>query len=93
MFLRGSMLLVLAGAAGIASAQEMPYFITYTHHMEEPGSLEVAVNPVIGVPKGGATAFAPHWLAEPKLAASGPPSLRFGATAFAPCWLAEPKRP
>jgi hypothetical protein len=57
MFLRSSMLLVLAGAAGIASAQEMPYFITYTHHMEEPGSLEIAVNPVIGVPKGGARHF------------------------------------
>jgi len=57
MFLRGSILVVLAGAAGIASAQEMPYFITYTHHMEEPGSLEIAVNPVIGVPKGGARHF------------------------------------
>src|SRR3954452_20414115 len=57
MFLRGSIVLVLAGAAGIASAQEMPYFITYTHHMEEPGSLEIAVNPVIGVPKGGARHF------------------------------------
>jgi hypothetical protein len=56
MFLRGSILLVL-GAAGIASAQEMPYFITYTHHMEEPGSLEIAVNPVIGIPKGGARHF------------------------------------
>jgi len=51
MFVRCSILLVLLGAAGLASAQEMPYFITYTHHMEEPGSLEIAVNPVIGVPK------------------------------------------
>jgi hypothetical protein len=57
MFLRRLILLVLLGAAGIASAQEMPYFITYTHHMEEPGSLEVAVNPVIGVPKGSARHF------------------------------------
>ena len=57
MFLRGSILLVLVGAARIASAQEMPYFITYTHHMEEPGSLEIAVNPVIGVPRGGARHF------------------------------------
>jgi len=57
MLLRGSMLLVFAGAAAFASAQEMPYFTTYTHHMEEPGSLEVAVNPVMGVPKGGARHF------------------------------------
>src|SRR6476660_3364293 len=39
------------------SAQETPYFLTYTHHMEEPGSLEIAVNPVFGVPKGGAKHF------------------------------------
>jgi hypothetical protein len=57
MLLRSSILLVLLGAADIASAQEMPYFITYTHHMEEPGSLEVEVNPVFGVPKGGARHF------------------------------------
>jgi len=57
MFVRCSLLLALLGAAGLASAQEMPYFITYTHHMEEPGSLEIAVNPVIGVPKGGARHF------------------------------------
>ncbi len=43
--------------AGAASAQEWPYFITYTHHMEEPGSLEVEVEPVVGVPKGGARHF------------------------------------
>jgi hypothetical protein len=57
MFLRNWTLLAFLGAAGLASAQEMPYFITYTHHMEEPGSLEVALNPVFGVPKGGAGHF------------------------------------
>src|SRR5881392_6212 len=50
-------LFLLFGVAGYASAQETPYFITYTHHMEEPGSLEVALNPVVGVPKGGARHF------------------------------------
>jgi hypothetical protein len=34
-------------------AQERPYFITYNHQMEEPGSLEVAVNPVFGTQRGG----------------------------------------
>ena len=57
MLVRGSILLVLLGAAGLASAQETPYFITYTHHMEEPGSLEIALNPVVGIPKGGARRF------------------------------------
>jgi len=27
---------------GIASAQETPYFVAYSHHLEEPGNLEVA---------------------------------------------------
>ncbi|MEA2326639.1 MAG: hypothetical protein QOE68_1598 [Thermoanaerobaculia bacterium] len=58
MFVRCSILFVLLGTARLASAQEMPYFLTYTHHMEEPGSLEIAVNPVFGVPKGGARRFA-----------------------------------
>jgi hypothetical protein len=57
MFARCSLLFVLLGAAGLASAQEMPYFLTYTHHMEEPGSLEIALNPVVGVAKGGARHF------------------------------------
>src|SRR2546426_9248773 len=43
---------VLVSALGtftsIGFAQERPYFVTYDHHMEEPGSLEVATNPVIG---------------------------------------------
>src|SRR6266852_6350501 len=49
--------IVFIGAARLGIAQENPYFLTYTHHMEEPGSLEVAVNPVLGVPKGGASHF------------------------------------
>ena len=32
----------------LAAAQENPYFITYDHHLEEPGNLEIATNPVIG---------------------------------------------
>lgn len=30
-----------------------PFFITYTHHLEEPGNLEVAMNPIFGKPKNG----------------------------------------
>ena len=51
------LLLIVITAARHASAQDTPYFLTYTHHMEEPGSLEVALNPVVGIPKGGAKQF------------------------------------
>jgi hypothetical protein len=45
--------LVLNGAEG-------PYFVTYDHHLEEPGNLEVSINPVIGRPTGGNT-FLGSW--------------------------------
>jgi len=48
--LLGTLLLFLTLQPTI-SAQEGPYFITYTHQMEEPGSLEVTLKPVVGVPK------------------------------------------
>jgi hypothetical protein len=35
------------------SAQELPYFVTYSHHMEEPGSFEVELKSVAGTPMGG----------------------------------------
>jgi hypothetical protein len=34
-------------------AQERPYFITYSHEMEEPGNLEIASQNAIGRPPGG----------------------------------------
>src|SRR5882724_11522734 len=34
-------------------AGESPFFITYTHQMEEPGSLEIATKNVTGKPAGG----------------------------------------
>ena len=35
-----------------ACAQEN-YFVTYTHHMEEPGNLEFATKSVSGFPQAG----------------------------------------
>src|SRR5262249_9686372 len=55
-------------------AQESPYFITYDHHMEEPRSLEVSFNPVLGVPKAGNRSLA-SWL-----------ELEYGATGW---WTTE----
>src|SRR6266849_4011391 len=50
---------VLVSALGtftsIGFAQERPYFVTYDHHMEEPGNFEVAFNPFLGVPKTAST--------------------------------------
>jgi len=43
-------IVVLGGAIG-SGAQEAPYFVTYTHHMEEAGNLEVAVSSTAGVPR------------------------------------------
>ncbi|MDE3105850.1 MAG: hypothetical protein KGK08_11810, partial [Acidobacteriota bacterium] len=34
-------------------AQELPYFVTYSHHMEEPGSLEIENKDAVARPDGG----------------------------------------
>jgi hypothetical protein len=44
---------LLLGSGLPALPQERPYFITYNHQMEEPGSLEIALNPVFGRQTGG----------------------------------------
>jgi hypothetical protein len=62
----GVLAVVCAGAAG---AQERPYFITYTHHMEERGSLEVSANPVFGTQRAGKSFFA--WWNEIEYGATG----------------------
>lgn len=40
------------------SAQEGPFFVTYTHHMEEPGNLEVEASSTLGVPRAGQRFYA-----------------------------------
>lgn len=39
--------------SAICNAAERPFFITYTHQMEEPGNLEFATKNVMGKPAGG----------------------------------------
>jgi hypothetical protein len=36
-----------------AYAQELPYFVTYSHHMEEPGSLDLETKTLAGTPRDG----------------------------------------
>ena len=57
-----SVLVVYTAAfCGLAHAQDRPYFVTYNHHMEEPGSLEISVNPVFGTQRGGGD-FLASWV-------------------------------
>src|SRR5436309_15407875 len=35
------------------AAQESPFFVTYTHHMEEPGNLDLEFSTTNGLPRSG----------------------------------------
>lgn len=52
------------------AAQEIPYFVTYDHHLEEPGNLEVALIQTGGFPRHGQPGFA-AWLLELEYGATG----------------------
>ena len=39
--------------AASCTAQERPYFVTYSHEMEEPGNLEIEFFNAVGKPPGG----------------------------------------
>lgn len=39
------------------SAQESPFFVTYNHHMEEPGNLDVEVSTTSGVRRAGQVSY------------------------------------
>src|SRR6266568_2315979 len=40
-----------------AAAQESPFFVTYTHHMEEPGNLDLEFSTTNGVPRSDQRAY------------------------------------
>lgn len=44
---------LLAGLAAGAAAQEKPYFVTYSHDLEEPGNLEIETKTALARPQGG----------------------------------------
>src|SRR6516162_4604218 len=46
-----ALLLVVVGVTSFS--QERPYFVTYSHDMEEPGNLEIAAKSAIGTPPAG----------------------------------------
>ena len=70
-------LLLLVAALAFPSpsaAQETPYFVAYSHHLEEPGNLEVETYSIYGTQKAGADFIAP-WV-----------ELEYGVTAW---WTTE----
>jgi hypothetical protein len=50
-------ILWVAGTAFLAQAEESPNFVTYDHHLEERGDLELAVSNTVGIPRQGQPAF------------------------------------
>ncbi len=51
--IRASMVLGVLTLGLPALAQEWPYFVTYSHDMEEPGNLEIAAKSAVGKPPAG----------------------------------------
>src|SRR3982751_2448356 len=45
-------MLALGIPSAPAHAQDRPYFVTYSHDLEEPGALEIAVSPVFASQRG-----------------------------------------
>ncbi len=41
----------------LCRAQESPYFVTYDHHLEEPGNLEIETYTTAGIPRSGQPAY------------------------------------
>ncbi len=40
-------------SSAVVEAQEKPYFVTYSHDLEEPGNLEIETKTALGQPDGG----------------------------------------
>jgi hypothetical protein len=44
-------------SSSLCCAQESPYFVTYDHHLEEPGNLEIETYTTSGIPRTGQNAY------------------------------------
>lgn len=49
--------LILLAGGRLLQAQESPYFVTYDHHLEEPGNLELEIYTTSGIPRSGQVAY------------------------------------
>ncbi len=57
-----ALLLVPIFFAQMSLAQESPFFVTYTHHMEEPGNLDIETSSTTGVPRSGQRFYSAPYL-------------------------------
>ena len=48
--------------AARTQAQETPYIVTYSHHLEEPGNLEIESFSTVGIPRTGQSAYIAPYL-------------------------------
>jgi hypothetical protein len=56
-----TLLLFTVSVALACSAQESPFFVTYNHHLEEPGNLEIETSSTANIPRSGQKFyFAPY---------------------------------
>jgi hypothetical protein len=53
--------ILLALSPSLLLAQEGPYFVTYDHHMEEPGNLEFSTNALLGSSPRAGNSFMGNW--------------------------------
>lgn len=44
-------------ALPVCAQEDAPYFVTYDHHLEEPGNLELEMNSTTGAPRSGQRAY------------------------------------
>ena len=51
--LSAALIILLVITTRSSLAQESPFFVTYTHHMEEPGNLDIETSSTTGVPRNG----------------------------------------
>jgi hypothetical protein len=54
---RALVVFLLFGASLRCPAQESPYFVTYDHHLEESGNLEIETFTTAGIPRSGQNAY------------------------------------
>ena len=66
---------LVAGLGLTAATQESPYFVTYDHHLEEPGNLEVSAFSTAGVGRPGERTFVAPYV-----------EIEYGTTAW---WTSE----
>jgi len=57
-----AILSLILGAIGIGQAQESPYIVTYDHHLEEPGNLEIETFVTMGVPRAAQSFYVAPWM-------------------------------